>query len=122
DSTFITFGGYENMSFDPKTTYSQQWNLSIQRQIGQDWLVSSNYVGTGIVHLWSGNQINPGIFLGTGACVLGGQSLTACSTTGNVNARRKLNRQNSTQAQYFGTMSQLGDGGTGNYNGLVNGF
>jgi len=121
DSTFVTFGGYENMPFNAKSTYSQQWNLSIQRQIGQNWLVSSNYVGTSIIHLWGGNQINPAVFLGLGPCTLPGTTtqIAVCSTTGNINNRRKLNVQDSVQGQFFGTMSQLDDGGTGNYNGLV---
>ena len=121
DSTFINFGGYENMPLNPKSTYSQQWNLSIQRQVGTNWLLSSNYVGTTIVHLWGGNQVNPALFQGLGACVLPGQTATTpvCSTTGNVNNRRKLNVQNPAQGQFFGTMSQLDDGGTGSYNGLV---
>jgi hypothetical protein len=109
------------MPLNPKSTYSQQWNLSIQRQVGTNWLLSSNYVGTTIVHLWGGNQVNPALFQGLGACVLPGQTATTpvCSTTGNVNNRRKLNVQNPAQGQFFGTMSQLDDGGTGSYNGLV---
>jgi hypothetical protein len=121
DSTFINFGGYENMPLNPKSTYSQQWNLSVQRQIGTDWLISSNYVGTTIIHLWGGNQVNPGVFQGLGTCVLPGQTATTavCSTTGNVNNRRRLNVLNPAQGQFFGTISQLDDGGTGSYNGLV---
>lgn len=121
DSTFINFGGYENMPLDAKSTYSQQWNLSIQRQVGSNWLVSSNYVGTQIVHLWGGNQANPALFLGLGPCVLPGQTVTTatCSTTGNVNNRRRLNVQNPAQGQFYGTISQMDDGGTGSYNGLV---
>ena len=38
-SPFVNFGGFENFILNPKTEYSQQWNLSIQRQIGQDWLI-----------------------------------------------------------------------------------
>ncbi len=121
DSTFVTFGGYENMALHPKSTYSQQWNLSLQKQVGTDWLVSANYVGTSIIHLWTGNQINSATFLGLGSCILPGTTtqIPACSTTGNINNRRKLNLQNPAEGQYFGTMSQLDDGGTGSYNGVV---
>jgi len=56
DTPFINFGSYENFLMDPKTTSSQQWNLSIQRQIGVDWLVQANYLGTHIVHLWGGTR------------------------------------------------------------------
>ena len=121
DSTFVTFGGYETMPLRPKSTYSQQWNLSLQKQIGSNWLVSSNYLGTSIVHLWTGTQINSATFLGLDPCTLPGTTtqIPVCSTTGNINTRRKLNLQNPTEGQYYGTMSQLDDGGTGSYNGVV---
>ena len=121
DSTFVTFGGYENMPFNAKSTYSQQWNLSIQRQIGTNWLVSSNYVGTNIIHLWAGNQINSAVFLGLIPCTLPGSTtpIPVCSITGNINNRRRLNLQNPVEGQYFGTMSELDGGGTGSYNAMV---
>ena len=67
NSPFINFGTYENFLLNPKTTYSQQWNVSIQRQLGQNWLLAANYVGTAIVHLWGGNQANPGVYI-PGSC------------------------------------------------------
>jgi Carboxypeptidase regulatory-like domain/TonB dependent receptor len=121
DSNFVTFGAYETMPFNPKSTYSQQWNLSLERQIGTNWLVSGNYVGTSIIHLWAGNQINPAVFLGLDACTLPGSATrsTVCSTTGNINNRRKLNLQDPVQGQFFGSIQQLDDGGTGSYEGIV---
>ena len=107
NSPFINFGTYENFLLNPKTTYSQQWNLSIQRQLGQNWLIAANYVGTSIIHLWGGNQANPGIYI------------PGISTTANVNTRRALYLQNPAQGIYYGNISQLDDGGTGNYNGLI---
>ncbi len=106
NSPFINFGTYENFVLNPKTTYSQQWNLSIQRQLGQNWLVAANYVGTSIIHLWGGNQANPGINM-PGA------------TPANVNTRRALYLQNPQQGVFYGSISQLNDGGTGDYNGLI---
>ncbi|HLK47352.1 MAG TPA: carboxypeptidase regulatory-like domain-containing protein [Bryobacteraceae bacterium] len=106
NSPFINYGTYENFLLNPKTTYSQQWNLSIQRQLGQNWLIAANYVGTSIIHLWGGNQIDPGILL-PGA------------TAANVNSRRFFYLQNPAQGIFYGSINQLDDGGTGNYNGLV---
>jgi hypothetical protein len=121
DASFVTFGAYENMPFNPKPTYSQQWNLSLEKQIGTNWLVSGNYVGTSIIHLWDGNQMNPGVFLGLGPCTLPGQttSTPVCSTTGNINNRRRLNVENFAQGQFYGGIQRLDDGGTGSYEGMV---
>ena len=120
-ASFITFGGYETMPFNPKSTYSQQWNLSLERQIGTNWLISGNYVGTSIIHVWDGDQVNPGVFKGLGPCTLPGQTtiVPVCSTTGSINNRRKLNLQNPAQGQFYGTVQQLDDGGTGSFEGVV---
>jgi hypothetical protein len=117
----VNFGGYENFILNPKTEYSQQWNLSVQKQIGQDWLVSTNYIGTASVHLWDGDQANPAIYI-PGNCSAGQYGLAAagaCSNTSNTNFRRVLYLQNPSQGQYYGSMSQLDDSGTGSYHGLL---
>ncbi len=36
---------YTSYPLDPKITYLQQWNLSIQKQIGANWLASASYLG-----------------------------------------------------------------------------
>ncbi len=38
--------------------YIHQWNLSIQRQVG-DWLLSANYIGNSSIHLGTSENINP---------------------------------------------------------------
>jgi hypothetical protein len=118
DSPYVTFGTYENFILNFKTPNSQQWNLSLQRQIGADWLVQANYVGNVFRHLLGGDQGNPGIYI-PGSCVINGVTTNPCSTSANVNFRRKLYLQNPAQGQYFGIMHQLDAGGTANYNALV---
>src|SRR5215475_888532 len=49
-------GAYDNLRQDAKSSYIHQWNLSIQRQVGQNWLLAGNYIGNEAVHLW-GPQI-----------------------------------------------------------------
>jgi hypothetical protein len=51
--------------------------------------------------------------------VINGVTTNPCSTTANVNQRRTMYRQNPDQGQYYGTISQLDDNGTGNYHGLL---
>jgi hypothetical protein len=86
-------------------TQLQQWNLSMQKQLG-DWLGGVTYLGTRSAHLWRATELNPAVF-GPGA------------TTGNTNARRVLELANPAQGQFYGTIGQVDDTGRGNYNGLL---
>jgi hypothetical protein len=118
NAPFINYGAFENFLTDPKTTYSQQWNISIQRQLGANWLVAANYVGNNTIHIWGGNQANPGVYI-PGSCVIGGVTTNPCSTAANVNSRRVLFLQNPAQGIFYGNIAQLDDGGTASYNGLL---
>ncbi|PYS25851.1 MAG: TonB-dependent receptor [Acidobacteria bacterium] len=106
DIRFPSFGSYTTHPFDAPNTYSNQWNLSVQRQLGTDLLVSANYVGNNIVHLWTGNQINPAVY-------------APGATTGNINQRRVLNLQNPDQGRYYGSVQALDPSGTATYDGLL---
>ena len=50
--------------------YVNQWNLSIQRQLGQGWLVSANYLGNSTIHMITSESVNPAVYPGTGPCTL----------------------------------------------------
>jgi hypothetical protein len=99
-----------------------QWNLSIQKQIGQDWLLTANYLGTSTIHFVSGENINPSVLVpNTAGSVLGTcpSGVTAgCDSTGNANQRRVLYLQNPVQGKYFAGIGLLDDGGTASYQGL----
>lgn len=98
---FPAFGVYVNTPLHLEPTSLQQWNLSIQRQMG-DWLVAASYLGNHSGHLWRATELNPAVF-GPGA------------TTGNTNARRVLELANPVQGQFYGTIGQLDDTGRANY-------
>ncbi|HJT86208.1 MAG TPA: hypothetical protein VJ732_00085, partial [Bryobacteraceae bacterium] len=115
---FPNFGAYVTHPYDLKPTYLNQWNLSIQRQIGADWLVTANYLGNSTIHLRTENQLNPAVFLGLGPCTINGVSYATCSTTANTNQRRLLNLQNPAEGKYYSIISALDDGGTGTYDAL----
>jgi Carboxypeptidase regulatory-like domain/TonB dependent receptor len=104
---------------DVKPTYIQQYNLSIQRQFGGNWLLSANYVGNSTRHLWANNPVNQSQFLGTGACTINGVSIANCGTTATTAQRRRLNFLNPSQGKFFGDTYILDEGGTANYNGLI---
>jgi hypothetical protein len=107
-------------------TYLQQWNFSIQRQLGTTWLVTVNYLGNHTTHLLTSNQDNYAVFLGTGPCSLNqvraGSIVSvpqaSCSTLANETFRRVTYLQNPLQGQYYHGIAAVDDGGTASYNAL----
>jgi Carboxypeptidase regulatory-like domain/TonB dependent receptor len=121
---FPNSGTYLTTPLNLHPTYVEQWNLSLQRQISPNWLVSASYVGNDAVHLWSGRALDPAVYF-AGTCAAGQYGLTApgpCSTTGNVAARRILTLENPSQGPLYGAVSLVDDGGTGSYNALLLSF
>ena len=115
---FATFATYRTDPFDFHPAYMNQWNLSVQKQIGADWLITANYVGNNMIHMIAAQELNPARFLGLNACVINGVNYPTCSTTNNTNQRRVLFLKNPAQGQYYARITQLDDGGTGTYHGL----
>ena len=105
NAAFPAFGVYVNTPIKMEPTQLQQWNVSVQRQLG-DWMASASYLGNRSIHLWRGTELNPAVF-GPGA------------TTGNINQRRVLFLQNPTQGQFYGTIGHVDDTGRGNYNAVL---
>ncbi|MBV9155479.1 MAG: TonB-dependent receptor [Acidobacteriaceae bacterium] len=110
---FPLFGVYVNEPLHVRTPYLQQWDLSIQKQIGSNILLSATYLGNSTTHLWTGTEMDPAVYI-SGVC---GRS--ACSTNSNTNQRRVLYLQNPTQGQYYSTIGMLDDGGKAEYDGLL---
>jgi len=107
DAVFPAGGQFITFPLNPRLQYHNQWNLSVQKQIARDWLVSTNYVGSNVIHLWGGREINPAVYI------------AGSSTLANVNQRRILALQNPTDGKLFGSVSEMDDGGTSNYHGLL---
>ncbi len=123
NTLFPTFASFVTVNRDWKPTQLNQWNVSLQRQLGQDWLFTANYLGNNTSHLVVSKELNPAIYQGLGTCSIPGpngttSTFTPCSTTGNVNQRRLLYLQNPTLGQAYGPLDQIDDGGTGEYNAL----
>jgi hypothetical protein len=120
---FVTLGSYISSPLsDFHPMYVNQWNLSVQRQIGQNWLLTANYLGTSTIHIPGASNPNASVFLGLGPCTLqtptGPVSYPTCSTTANQNQRRPLYIQNPALGQYYANNGLLDDGGTASYEGL----
>jgi hypothetical protein len=125
DIPFVTSGNYVTSplkGFNP--TYVNQWNLSVQRQFGKDWLLTANYLGTNTIHLVSGQNLNPAIFApGTSptptGCLLDQTTrLYPNSCTANQNQRRPLYLQDPAKGQYYAGIGIVDDGGTASYHGM----
>jgi Carboxypeptidase regulatory-like domain len=112
----------------PPTTM-HEWNLSLQRQLGANWMVSANYIGSDTVNLWVTTQENPGQYI-PGNCTAGGtfpgtnvpDGLTKaglCTQATNLNSRRALNFVNPVAGQYFAQLDEINANGTSSYNGLL---
>ena len=124
------------LDYDTPNMRVGQWNLSVQKQVGSEWMVSANYIGNATRHLWGTQPINPVIFVpgvgnASGNCTLNGQVVpyrvvagAPCSTatTASYSARRKLSLDPSIPAAVsaaFGPVNRVDSGGTASYNGLV---
>jgi len=122
---FPGFGAYITYPPNWKPLWVNQWNLSIQRQFGTDWLLTANYLGNTTTHLVTEDQLNPALYLGT-TCTLptvgaGGKvtyASTNCGTTATTNQRRLMYLLNPVQGQGYGIISQGSPSGTGSYNAL----
>ncbi len=115
---FPLAGTYVNIPPNLSPTYMMQWNLSYQRQISRDWLVTVNYLGNATRHIWGARDINPAMFI-PGNCGVSKGKPVPCSSTGNTNQRRLLNQLNPAQGRYYSSIVQADDGGVSSYNGVL---
>ena len=106
----------------------ETWNLGLQHQFGQNWIASLTYLGNETSHLMVGNEINPAVYIpgtwtGPGSCgaltVAPGANGTACSGTGNTQARRFLSLINQSQGKYFSATDLGFNGISANYEGVL---
>jgi hypothetical protein len=124
DIPFVAFGSYISSPLkDFHPMYTNQWNLSVQKQFGQDWLLTANYLGTNTIHFPSGQTINaptyiPGSSPTPTGCPKAKDGTFPRSCTANQNIRRPLYMQNPALGQFYSGIGLLDDGGTATYDGL----
>lgn len=118
-----------------KPTYVMQYNLSVEKQVGTNWLLSISYLGNQQRHLWGNNEANPSAqgpcppgyplpgFLQP--CVAGPCPSFlppfACGGPGSLATNRLLAKYDAPGqgGNLYGETLLLEEGGTGNYNGLL---
>ena len=97
---------YTSYARDYSPPYVHQWNLSLQRQLGTDWMVSANYVGNSTIHIPSDREMNYAIYI------------PGASTIGNTNQRRVFFLANPAEARKYGPANQVESNGTATYNAM----
>jgi carboxypeptidase family protein len=132
------------MDASVQASQTQNWNLALQQQVGEDWRVSATYMGSHTIQMVDAGPGNPAIFFpgsadASGVCtatVSGGGGIqvsvpagtyrltglspgATCSTNQNVNQRRILFLTNPTYGQYVGDMSITYSGANASYNGVL---
>ncbi|MGH9325965.1 MAG: carboxypeptidase regulatory-like domain-containing protein, partial [Terriglobia bacterium] len=120
DEAFVQEGAYWNYPLNAYPTSVDQWNLTYQRQLEKNWLVSATYMGNKTSHIWTGEDVDPGIYI-PGNCVDGQYGLTQpgpCSTTANTNQRRLLYLENPVEGAFYSDIYQADDGANAEYNGF----
>lgn len=113
NETFNPEGVYVNLPLNLHHSYMQQWDLSYQRQFGNNWLLSATYLGNKATHLWTSTEQDPAVYI-PGSC-----AGKPCSTVANTNSRRVLYLANPAAGSFFSTITLLDDGDNSNYNALM---
>jgi hypothetical protein len=117
---FTPAGQYMTTPYDLPSPTTYSWNLSIQKQIGSDWIASVTYLGSRTQHLDINQAINYGQIV-PGPAVASGCAPTAtnCNALANVQTRRVLSLLNPAVGQFVGNMDTWYPYGTQLYNGLL---
>ena len=130
NARFTTFGGMTVMPYDLEPSQTQSWNLTLQRQVGQDLIVSASYLGNHVVHMLMTAPLNPAIYFpgnadATGRCFSQGYTFnttpnTACSTTTNTDRRRILSLIDFEKTgQFVGALAEYQSVGKVSYHGML---
>jgi hypothetical protein len=106
NATFPAAGQYINFPLNLHHMYHQQWDLSYQRQLGPNWLVTASYLGSKATHLRSSVEANPAVYV------------PGASTVANTQQRRLLTVLNASQGPFYSNITQADDGINTNYNAL----
>ena len=107
DAVFPLNGQFADMPLDIRLPYTQQWNLSLQRQVGKDWLLTANYLGNKSTHRWTLRNLNTAVYIP-------GQS-----TQANIDSRRILTRLNPTEGPKVGSLTYADDGAVASYQAML---
>ena len=116
---FPLYGAYNLYTPNQPNPYTQQWNVSLQRQFGTNWSLTLAYVGNKTTHQWIENENNPAIYIPGNNCTINGVLYSVCSTTANTEPETFAEAAVNTYGQYYGFMQTTVAAGNANYNAAV---
>lgn len=107
NATFTQRGQFITTPYDLPTPNTYSWNVSVQRQLGTDWVVSASYIGSKVLHLYNNVAINWADPTVPGA------------STRNTDNRRLLSLLNPAEGQFVGNMDRWDPSGKQFYHGML---
>jgi hypothetical protein len=105
DAFFPPGAQFADLPRNLRPTYMQQWNFTVERQVGPDWLLSFSYLGNKSSHRWVDTQADPAVY-------------RPGATTANTAARRLLTLINPTGGALISSLTRADDGANAGYNAL----
>ena len=118
NTVFPAFGAFGIMDPNINPPRVQSWNVTLEKQLGENWSATANYLGRYSDHLWAELAINSGVFMGLGPCTINGVAYPVCSTNANLNQRRKFSLENPREGGLLGFVDQHNDAGWQKYQGV----
>jgi hypothetical protein len=110
NAPFSLNGPFLSLSNDMAATHVDQWNVTIERQIGSNVIVSAGYLGSRTSNIWESEPLNNAVYQNVGG---------APPSTANINARRPFTLQDPVNGQYYGPVDLYVTDGRQNYNGML---
>ncbi|MGP8247925.1 MAG: hypothetical protein ACLQVN_25855 [Bryobacteraceae bacterium] len=105
-AAFPAAGQYISFPLNLHHMYQQQWDLSYERQLAGNWLVTAAYLGSKATHLRTSIEENPAVYI------------PGNSTVANTQSRRTLTLLNPVQGALYSNITLADDGVNTTYNSL----
>jgi hypothetical protein len=110
NAPFSLNGPFLSLSNEMAATHVDQWNVTLERQLSQSWIVSAGYLGSRTSNIWESTPLNNAVFQNVGAVP---------PSVGNINARRPFTLQNPAQGQFYGPVDLYVTDGKQRYDGMI---
>jgi hypothetical protein len=109
NTPFSVNGPYLSLTNDMKSTHVDLWNVTIERQLSDNWFASAGYLGSKTSNIWESTPLNNALFNVPGIV----------PTAANTNARRPLTLQDPNNGRYYGPLDMYVTDGTQTFNGML---